>query len=136
MKGRLQLGSLIGLTLMLLACSSVLATSEPSFQSLPDGDYFYGDAPTPNKPGAGYMVFRKAGSSMRGLFYQEAGNLQFCFTGKDQLSIVQRVGQGHSVLDSSGGEPSSSESLVPKLFKLKFEQLPDTAAKNYQQCIR
>lgn len=114
----------------------VLAQSEPNVQSLPDGDYFYGDAPTPNEPGAGYLVFRKAGSSIKGLFYQQGENLQFCFTGTDKLSTTKGVSEGKPVPSSRGGEFSPSQSLgLAGLFKLRFDQLPDAAARNYQQCV-
>jgi hypothetical protein len=83
------------------------------------------------------MVFRKTGSSIVGLFYQQGENLQFCFTGTEQLSTTKGVSEAKPVPSSSVAESSLSQSLgLGRLYKLRFDQLPDALAKNYQQCVQ
>lgn len=136
MKGGLLVSLMMGCTLMTVASSSVLAQSGQNLQSLPNGDYFFGEASSPAEAGAGYVVFRKTGGKIAGLFYQQGEqNIKFCFAGTDKVSGNKDVSQEKPV--STTGETSLADSLgLEGLFKLRFDQLPDAAAKSFQECVK
>ena len=91
MKTRSLLSLAIGITIITIAYSPVLAEVDRTIQQLADGDYFYGETPTPNQAEAGYLVFRKTGSNIAGLFYQQGTNLSFCFQGTTKPNSTKSV---------------------------------------------
>lgn len=65
-----------------------LAQSRQTIQSLPNGNYLYGEVSSPNKVGGKYVVFRKSGNMVTGLSYTRNSGENYCFTGTVKSNTV------------------------------------------------
>jgi hypothetical protein len=67
---------------------STVAQSRQTIQSLPDGDYLYGEVSYPNQGGRKYVIFRKSGNVITGLEYTRNTDALSCFQGSVNSNII------------------------------------------------
>ena len=81
MKMRSPLSFTINLAIFSAASLPILAQSTPTIESLPNGDYFYGQAGEANKIGTEYIFLRKASNTVTGFAYTRNTGDRYCFRG-------------------------------------------------------
>jgi|GEM_PF-5408286 len=114
--------------------ASAQVIPDHSIAHLPDGDYFYGEAPVPAESDTGYFVFRKTGDQITGLFYQVTNKLHFCFQGTmagKPYSSPAKV----STKQNSHVPPLPRASELGGLYQLPLDQLPPMMQQDFQACL-
>ncbi|WP_293153838.1 MULTISPECIES: hypothetical protein [unclassified Microcoleus] len=81
MKRRSPLSFTINLVIFSAASLPILAQSTPTIESLPNGDYFYGQTSKTNQPGKEYIFLRKSKKTVTGFGYQRNTSYRYCFRG-------------------------------------------------------
>jgi hypothetical protein len=81
MKMRSPLSFTINLAIFSAASLPILAQSIPTIESLPNGDYFYGQASQANQVGTEYIFLRKASNTVTGFGYTRNTGDRYCFRG-------------------------------------------------------
>lgn len=71
----------INLAMFSAASLPILAESIPTIQSLPNGDYFYGQASQANQVGIEYIFLRKSSNTATGFGYKRNTGDGYCFRG-------------------------------------------------------
>jgi hypothetical protein len=108
-------------------------------ENLPDGEYFYGQSPTPDAPGQLYVVFRKTANSMSGLKYAFQTDNSGCFQGIAQGEKVVNLQGAYAQPSRDGLQWSMEQNLEPLdltgFHSIGFENIPDYAQQSFQQCV-
>jgi len=83
---------------------STVAQSRQTIQSLPDGDYLYGEVSYPNQGGRKYVIFSKSGNVITGFKYTRNTDAISCFQGKVNSNIIANA----TIAEWPEPEPRSS----------------------------
>ncbi len=77
--GSLAIG--LGISFSQLLMPWAIASEQPTSSLYQDGTYLYGEAPTTNQAGKGYLIFTQSGQKIVGALYSPQSEYS-CFTGK------------------------------------------------------
>lgn len=83
---------------------STVAQSRQTIQSLPDGDYLYGEVSYPNQGGRKYVIFRKSDNVITGFKYTRNTDAISCFQGRVNSNIIANA----TIAEWPEPEPRSS----------------------------
>lgn len=135
--------SLVGLFLCIVlanfSSSLTPAEAKQTVESLPDGNYFYGESSDPRESGADYVVFRKINDTVIGVSYKYQTDAVSCFQGKADQNAVTNMTVVTPELGNSGAtEESDSSGHTMDLTgfnKLRVDQAPQ-GNPNLQKCLQ
>jgi hypothetical protein len=102
-----------------------VAVELPANGSLPDGTYLFGDVPTADTMGRGYVVFTQQSGRVVGALYQPNSDYS-CFSG------VQQNQQLYITAYSLGDEPWRTQVVLPKMHLI--EQVNEVGARTLAAC--
>lgn len=129
-----------GLTIFSIYCLPVLAQPVETLQNLPDGQYFYGEAPEANRIATQYMIFQKTGENFTAFEYRSNTSDNSCLTGTISQNTfnIQTIasppdpGYDRPKWQFSSGKPFD----FSKWHQLNSSQQPDFGEKKLAECIR
>ncbi len=149
MSGKFQFGLIARLVMSMAIAmvelnsisSSALSASKPTLQSLPNGDYFYGESRSPNISGARYLIFRKHGQIIIGRNYIDHSDEWTCFRGKANGLKITNITAGIQPIPVDKGsvswEFSPSVAIdLSKFSRLLFNQAPANMKQGFQTCVQ
>ncbi|WP_293332799.1 hypothetical protein [Microcoleus sp. CAWBG58] len=137
MKRRSHLSFTINLLIFSVASLPLLAQSIPTIQSLPNGDYFYGQAGEANKIGTEYIFLRKASNTVTAFAYTRNTGNRSCFRGTVQSNTITN-GTYISFEEGEHEEPKFSQFASLDLSSFQRLNGSDTQVNGRQrltQCI-
>lgn len=120
MKRRSPLSFTINLAIFSAASLPILAQSTPTIESLPNGDYFYGQAGEANKIGTEYIFLRKSSNIVTGFAYTRNTGNRSCFRGTVKSSTITN---GTYILFEEGEQEQPTFSQFPSLDLSSFYRL-------------
>lgn len=137
----MQMRSLLSFTINLAIFSAaslpILAESMPTIESLPNGDYFYGQAGQANKIGTEYIFLRKSSNTATGFGYARNTGYRYCFRGtiSNSNTIIDAT-----LIDFADDRAEHTFSQIPSIDLSSFSILngSDTQVNTKQrltQCI-
>ena len=98
----------------------ILAQSTPTIESLPNGDYFYGQAGRANQVGTEYIFLRKASNTVTGFGYTRNTGNRYCFRGTVKSSTITN---GTYISFEEGEHEQPTFSQFPSLDLSSFYRL-------------
>lgn len=136
MKRRSPLSFTINLAIFCVASLPILAESISTIESLPNGDYFYGQAGQANKIGTEYIFLRKASNTATGFGYTRNTGDRYCFRGTINSNTIIDA----TLIDFTDGPAKHTFSQIPSIDLKSFQRLngSDTQVNGRQrltQCI-
>lgn len=140
MKGRSHIILSTNLAIFNICCLPILAQPVQTLQNLPDGQYFYGEVPEPNRIATQYMIFQKTGETFTAFEYRSNTSDNSCLKGKisqntfNIQTIASPPDPGYDRLkwQYSSGKPFD----FSKWHQLNISQLPDFGEKKLAECVR
>ncbi len=136
MKMRSPLSFTINLAIFSATSLPILAQSIPTIETLPNGDYFYGQAGEANKIGTEYIFLRKASNTGTGFGYTRNTGDRYCFRGTISSNTIIDA----TLIDFTDGPTEHTFSQIPSIDLSIFYRLngSDTQVNTKQrltQCI-
>ncbi|MCL1463831.1 hypothetical protein [Argonema galeatum] len=128
----------LGLTIATCTASLVLAQPQQTLQSLLNGDYFYGESSTPDRPGDRYLIIRKTGRTIIGRDYHSETDDWYCFKGTASRNRIINVtaaaplAEDNPKLQFGAGRPIELNNLR----RLNFNLVTSNNKTNFQSCIQ
>lgn len=133
---RSPLSFTINLLIFSVASLPIRAQSIPTIQSLPNGDYFYGQAGEANKIGTEYIFLRKASNTVTAFGYKRNTSDRYCFRGTINSNTIINA----TLIDFTDDPTENTFSQIPSINLSSFQRLngSDTQVNGRQrltQCI-
>jgi hypothetical protein len=97
----------------------ILAQSTLTIESLPNGDYFYGQAGKPNQLGTEYIFLRKSSNTATAFGYQRNTSDRYCFRGTINSNTIIDA----TLIDFPDGSGKHTFSQVPSIDLSSFYRL-------------
>ncbi|MEK0195551.1 MAG: hypothetical protein EAZ78_03650 [Oscillatoriales cyanobacterium] len=119
MKMRSPLSFTINLIIFSAASLPILAQSIPTIETLPNGDYFYGQAGEANKIGTEYIFLRKASNTATGFGYTRNTGDRYCFRGTINSNTIIDA----TLIDFTDGPAKHTFSQIPSIDLSSFYRL-------------
>lgn len=119
MKVRSLLSFTINLAIFSAASLPILAKSMPTIESLPNGDYFYGQAGEANKVDTEYIFLQKASNTATGFGYRRNTGDRYCFRGTINSNTIINA----TLIDFTDGPAEHTFSQIPSINLSSFSKL-------------
>jgi hypothetical protein len=114
--------------------------NQKTIESLPDGEYFYGNLRLPNKNGGQYIIFQKLGNILTGerYDYPTAGS---CFRGQISGNLLTNITEGYlkdGFDEESGYQFTRSEKNwnFNSYYRLNFQPSPEGKYNGLKRCSK
>lgn len=130
--------SLANLVMLANAANPVFSQSRQTFQSLPNGVYFYGESQMPDQQDTYYFVWRKTGNGIVGMNYTGMERTE-CFRGTISQNSINNITVAEVEPNSAvGWQFSQAENPIDlnELHRINSEKIPQGALGQLQECIR
>lgn len=112
--------------------------SRQAIQSLPDGNYFYGQSRSLNQIGSTYLVFRKTGTNIIGIIFEYASEYR-CFRGTARSNTITNVTESYVELGDEGKRffVTKGNKDLSSYHRLRFSNTDNPKTrKQLQECIQ
>ncbi len=130
--------SLFNLAILAAGAIPVFSQSRQTFQSLPNGVYFYGESQMPDQKDTFYFVLRKTGNNIVGMSYAGMERSE-CFRGTVRQNTINNLTVAE-VEPGSGIGWQFSQAETPfdlnELYRIDSKQIPEGALAQLQECVR
>jgi hypothetical protein len=130
--------SLLNLVMLANAAIPVLSESRQTFQSLPNGVYFYGESQMPNQQDTYYFVLQKTGNGIVGMSYTGMERTE-CFRGTSSDNSINNLTVAEVEPNSTvGWQFSQAENPINlhELHRINSDKIPEGALGQLQECVR